>query len=190
MKKLLLVLPLAAMFCGCGAVAATSGGTGSHSAQASPSAKASPTAQPTPTSPPTPDPTVVQLRAVASAFDQVDREYESKSTPGYDTLNMDLGAQKSDAAIIGDCRSMISILAAFVTGINKIDFPFFLQPEAAEVVSKAHGLSAIFSGMADDVVHGRVGSFNKAWHSTDAAQQDLDVAIRTLRSDLQLQEQA
>jgi hypothetical protein len=190
MKKVFLLLPLAAMFCGCGAVATTSGGTATHSAQASSRAKASPSTQATPTSPPTPDPAVVQQRTAASAFDQVDRAYESKSTPGYDTLNIDLGAQRSDAVIIGDCRSMVSILGALVTGINKIDFPFFMQPEAAGVVSKAQTLSAIFSSMADDVVHGKLGSFNKAWDSTDAAQHDLDFAIRSLRSDLQLQEHA
>ena len=188
MKKLLL-LPLAAMFCGCGAVATTSTSTTSHSAQASPSAKAVPSAQATPTSPPTPNPAVLQLQAAASAFDQLDKQYESKSTPGYDTLNIDLGAQKSDAVIIGDCRSMVSTLNALIAGINKIDFPPYMQPEAADVVSKAQKLSAIFSGMADDIVHSKLGSFNKAWDSTDAAQHDLDFAITSLRSDLQLPNQ-
>jgi hypothetical protein len=188
MKKLLL-LPLVAMFCGCGAATATSSGTASQSARPLPTTKVSPSAQATPTVPPTPDAALLKQQAAASAFDQVDRAYESKSTPGYDTLNMDLQAQKSDAVIIGDCRSMVSILAAFVAGINKIDFPFFMQPEAAEVVSKTQNLSGIFSGMADDIVHSKVGSFNKAWDGTDAVQHDLDTAIRTLRSDLQLQEQ-
>ena len=183
------VIPFVAALCACGSVPRTPSSTASHSAQVSPSAKTAPSAQATPSLPPTPDPVVQQLHAAASAFDQVDKEFESKITPGYDTLNIDLGANKSDAVITTDCRNMVSILGALVTAINKIDFPSYIRPEANGIVTEAQQLSGIFSDMVTDSAQGKVASFNKAWDSTEAVQRDLDTAIRALRTDLQLPNQ-